>query len=176
MKNSLFLLMIVILLLVPTGCNTKDTPRPQDDEKTAADYVKALGYKIITHEGETSRYTLDSEMFHDLNYMLLWAVQKTEPESYIGEEIVTYDFVVSGHPLERKYGSIYKKKNYDTSVMIMLVDGKVIGGGSTPKSRNNVLMLGGYYAVDGEDMETVTGLSYLEWLDQWERKYGQEDE
>lgn len=175
MKKLLFI-MIGIILLLPTGCDDKNTPRLQDDETTATDYVKSLGCTIITNEGETSRYVLDRDMFNDIWYMRLWAVQKSEPESYIGKEIVTYDFIVSDHPLEKKYASMYKENNYDTSVMIMLVDGKVIGGGSTPKSRTNVVVAGGYYSVDGEAQETITGLSYSEWLDEWKQKYGEQAE
>ncbi|MNI87844.1 hypothetical protein D3C73_1450770 [compost metagenome] len=56
----------------------------------------------------------------------------------------------------------------------MLVDGKVIGGGSTPKSKNKLLVLaGGYYALNGDDLGTVKGLSYAEWLEEWTKKYRQ---
>lgn len=104
--------------------------------------------------------------------MKLWAVQQTEPESYLGKEIVTYDFIVSGHPLEKKFASIYKQNNYDTSVMVMFADGKVIGGGSTPKSKNKlIVMTGGYYALNGDSLEEVTNMSYSEWLEEWKQKY-----
>ncbi|MEK3683652.1 hypothetical protein [Paenibacillus sp. FSL R10-2736] len=171
MKKTVFIMMGIILLLF-TACNKKDSNRIQDDERAAAEYVNSLGYKIIVNEGETSRYTLSREMFSDLSYMKLWAVQQTEPESYLGKETVTYDFIVSGHPLEKKFASIYKQNNYDTSVMVMFADGKVIGGGSTPKSKNKlIVMTGGYYALNGDSLEEVTNMSYSEWLEEWKQKY-----
>lgn len=174
MKRFLLFILSGLILLMLSGCSGKDRSAVADNQKIAADFVRSMGCHIITNEGETSRYTLDREMLREYYNMQLWGVQKEEPESYLGKEIVTYGFIVSGHPLEKKYASIYKENNYDTSVMVMLVDGKVIGGGSTPKSKNKLLVLaGGYYALNGDDLGTVKGLSYAEWLEEWTKKYRQ---
>jgi hypothetical protein len=174
MKRFLLFLLCGLILLTVPGCSGKDSSAIADDQQTAEDFVRSMGCTIITKEGETSRYILDREMLKEYYNMQLWGVQTEDPETYLGKEIVTYDFIVSGHPLEKKYASIYKENNYDTAVMVMIVNGKVIGGGSTPKSKNKLLILaGGYYALNGDDLETVKGLNYAEWLDVWTKKYRQ---
>ncbi|MFD1904916.1 hypothetical protein ACFSQ7_14120 [Paenibacillus rhizoplanae] len=109
----------------------KILPRKKTDEQIAADYLQALGYTIIVHEGEAAKYTLEQERLETPDYMQLWAVQEEEPDAYFGKEIVSYQFTVRDHPLEQ----LYSPDDYTISVIVMLVDSEVIGGISGPVSK-----------------------------------------
>ncbi|UNK18590.1 hypothetical protein MNQ98_00570 [Paenibacillus sp. N3/727] len=67
----------------------------------------------------------------------------------------------SSHPLDKKY-------NTNTIVNIMMSDGEVIGGTSTPDVGG---LDGSLYSLDGRTLEEVTGISYGEWRTQWAQKY-----
>lgn len=108
-------------------------------------------------------------MLENLDYMQLWGVQKEDPDSFFGKEIVTYRFLVKDHPLEQ----LYSPDDCDISVTVMLVDRKVIGGASYPRSKiKNVVMVGGEYSIEGKTMKEIKGMEYSEWLDYWNQKYG----
>ncbi|MFD0618217.1 hypothetical protein ACFQZR_12155 [Paenibacillus sp. GCM10027629] len=154
-------LIIGFLFLVLIGCNKELT----GDEKTAAEYVKAQGFTIISHKGEFHRYTLEKNKLYgtteSIPYRQAWAVQKVEPDKYFGKEIIIYRFIVSNHPLEK-----INKSN--TNVYIMLSEGKVIGGYSFPNIDG---LVGSVYSIDGKTLEEVTGMNNKDWLDNWEKKY-----
>lgn len=64
--TALFIFLSIVLLAL-AGCNNdKNASGEQSDEQTAADYVKSLGYTIITAKGETERYTLEAERLKTL--------------------------------------------------------------------------------------------------------------
>ena len=173
-RNSIWILLIGIIMLAAPGCKNKGDGSLLGDEKTAEEFVKSSGYKIQSYLGEVGTYTLDREKIVRLPNMSIWSVQKTEPDLYFGKSITTYGFVVSDHPLDEKYVSILSGKDYEIQIHIMLTEGQVIGGTSIPVIKSEALMLGsGYYALDGEDLEEITGMSYPEWLDAWEKKYGE---
>ncbi|MNY83202.1 hypothetical protein D3C86_2258100 [compost metagenome] len=55
----------------------------------------------------------------------------------------------------------------------MLVDNKVIGGASGPKSKiKNLVMAGGEYSIEGKTLKEIKDMDYSEWLDYWKQKYG----
>lgn len=171
MKRKLRLFLLVgLVLLVVTGCDEEKGDR-KTDEQIAADFVKSLGYTVVVSEGESSSYTLERKMLETLDYMQLWAVQKQAPDDYFGQEIVTYPFIVKNHPLEK----LYSPDNYDIAVMVMLVNGKVIGGASSPRSKiKNLVVAGGEYSVDGQTLKEIKGMDYSEWLDYWKKTYGKQ--
>lgn len=174
MKSKMISIFILgaILLFSALVYNHNKTPLPLNDEQTALEYVNSLGYKIIKHEGEPSRYILKKELVTELPYMASWIVQTVEPEDYFDREIVTYGYIVEEHPLEKKFAVIYKERGFKTFVGIMLVNGSVIGGVSAPVSMNNDHLLGGYLYIDGRDLEELKGVSYPEWSEIWFEKYG----
>ncbi|WP_127580373.1 hypothetical protein [Paenibacillus koleovorans] len=155
-----FGVLVALFLLILAGCSQPIT----GDEKTAADYVKASGYKISSYKGQIHKYILVKSKLYgsieSLQYRQMWGVQRNEPDPYFGKEITIYRFVVSDHPLEELYKT-------STSVYVMLSEGKAIGGYSFP----NKNMVGAVYSMDGRTVEEVTGLTYQEWAAQWQRKY-----
>ncbi|MGM1049923.1 MAG: DUF4830 domain-containing protein [Bacillota bacterium] len=157
----------ILLLLIPLGC-ASDPPR-SEDEKTAANYVESQGYEIEDRQGKVYTYTLDKSLLQsvsasatgNLPYIQIWSLQENDREDYFGKEISSYIFTVSGHPLDKKY-------NTNTIVNIMMSDGEVIGGTSTPDVGG---LDGSLYSLDGRTLEEVTGISYGEWRTQWAQKY-----
>lgn len=177
MKQKPFILCYILLgliLLTASGCRTDAKAELSSDEQTAADYVQSQGYEIVSNRGETNRYILDNKRLIEAPYMLIWGLQNKEPEFYLGKEIVTYGFIVRNHPLETIYNSTKTKSHYQVDVEIMLAGGKVIGGTSFPVSKNKEdALFGSPSALDGQDLETVTGMSYPEWVEAWMNKYGE---
>ncbi|MEK5254377.1 hypothetical protein NST74_13015 [Paenibacillus sp. FSL F4-0125] len=173
-RKILAFLLLSLVLLTMIGCsNNENSSEGKTDEQIAAVYIQTLGYTIVVHEGEAVKYTLEQKMLEDLDYMRLWAVQKEEPDAYIGKEIVTYRFTVKDHPLEQQFSPV----DYTISAIVMLVDRKVIGGTSAPKSKiKNLVMVGGEYSLEGKTLYEIKGMSYSEWLDYWKEKYGKRKE
>lgn len=155
---------IGFMLLILMGCS-KELAR---DEQTAYDYVKAQGYKIISTEDEAFEYTLTKKLLYgspeSTPYQQMWGVQAVSPDDYLGKKITIYKFTVSNHPLEKKY------KTDTTNVYILLSDGEVIGGTSFPIKEDGLLM-GSAYSLDGRTLEEVTGLTFKEWSDDWKKRY-----
>ncbi|SEP12311.1 hypothetical protein SAMN04487895_12247 [Paenibacillus sophorae] len=155
-------LIIGLVLLILSGCGKNIT----GDEKTAEKYVTAQGYNITSSKGEVYSYTLDKgKLFgstESVPYQQAWGVQKAEPDTYFGKQIIIYQFTVSNHPLEK----IYQAKS---NLYIMLCEGKVVGGYSFPDVDG---LAGAVYSLNGKTLEEVTGLSYQEWRDKWKKKYG----
>ncbi|MCL6603526.1 MAG: hypothetical protein K6T94_11675 [Paenibacillus sp.] len=163
-------LFLSLVLLTMIGCsNEENSADGKTDEQIAAIYVQTLGYTIVVHGGETGKYTLEQKRLENLDDMQLWGVQKKEPDAFLGKEIVTYQFIVKDHPLEQQYSP----DDYSISVAIMLVDSKVIGGTSGPKSKiKNLVMAGGEYSIEGKTLKEIKDMDYSEWLDYWKQKYG----
>jgi hypothetical protein len=151
-------------MLLVTGCAAKTA----GDEETAEDYMNSLGYTVTEQMGEIWRYTLEkSILFGDTSsipYRQMWGVQTEEPDKYFGREIVIYGFTVKDHPLQKRD----RNAENGVNVYIMMSEGNVIGGYSYP----NADVSGAYSSIDGKTLEEVTGLSYREWCEQWEKKYG----
>lgn len=147
-----------MLFLIITGCSNSSSTG--NDEGTAVKYIKIQGYDIITQNGDTQKYTLDKSKLQTIQYQQIWGVQKTDPDKYLGKEISTYSFTVDKHSLEK----IYKVK---TNVFIMFSEGKIVGGYSFPNEK----LYGLVYSLDEKTLEEVTGVSYPQWVENWEKKY-----
>ncbi|KHL97543.1 hypothetical protein QW71_01675 [Paenibacillus sp. IHB B 3415] len=172
-RKGLVYLLLFLMLLAMIGCNKEDSKMGKTGEQIAADYLQALGYTIVADEGEVTKYTLEQNMLENLDYMLLWAVQEKEPSAYFGKEIVSYDFLVKDHPLEK----LFSPEDYFISVVVMLVDGDVIGGTSGPRSKiKNLITAGGEYSIDGKTLNEIKGTDYPQWLDYWKKTYGKRTE
>jgi len=172
-NTVMFLLAEAIMFLIVTGCSSEAEPAIHGDERKAADAIKAKGYKIFSTLGESEVYILDREKLIEAPYMNIWSVQEADPEQYFGKSIASYDFVVSGHPLEQMYASTNQSSKYEFHINVMLSEGEVIGGYAYPVGIDGALSMGGAYSIDGKSQEEMTGLSYSEWLAQWKKKYSQ---
>lgn len=161
-------LLILLLASMLSRSNISRNLPMSEDEKTAADYVQSRGYTIEEHQGTVSTYILEKSRLNssgasasgNLPYIKTWSLQENEPDNYFGKEVSSYTFIVSGHPLDKQY-------NTHTRVSIMMVDGKVVGGTSSP----DVDADGGPYDLDGRTLEEVTGISLVQWREQWDQKY-----
>ncbi len=164
MRVNILAIMIVTAIVIAAGCRNDVV----SDERTAEQYVEKQGYAIITRDDKVKKYVLDGSKLYgsedSVLYQQTWGVQKEEPDSYIGKEIAVYGFTVRNHPLE----AIYQR---ETHIAVMMCEGKVIGGTSFPVQQGALLM-GWPYSLDGKTLEEVTGLTYQEWSDRWEKKYG----
>ncbi|WP_127533693.1 hypothetical protein [Paenibacillus kobensis] len=172
-RASVFIIIMVVELFLLVGCSNEKQISLTADEEVAENYVKSKGYKIISYDGKSEPFTIDREMMATSPYREIWSLQQVAPELYYGKSITTYSFIVSNSPLEKKYASLYKKWDWGTSVNIMVTEGKVIGGTSAPfdKSGTSGVMAGGSYSIDGLTQEEITGLSYSEWFEEWNKKY-----
>lgn len=136
------------------------------EEKAAAAYVESFGYTIKKRLGEGNPYKMEPSLLRsgsdNLPYIHTWSVQKAKPEKYYGKHITSYRFTVSGHPLDKLYGT-------DTRVSVMMADGQVIGGTSFPDKED---LAGSAYSVEGYTLEEITGLSFSEWRTRWAETYG----
>ena len=161
--KRVILAVIAMFIMFLTGCSKNAA----GDEKKAADYAKAKGYRITSRDGKMRKYTLEKSKLCGATGTIpcqqVWAVQKVKPDKYLGKEIIIYGFTVKNHPLER-----ITKQRRNTRLYIMLSEGEVIGGYSYPNSD----VSGSFYSVDGKTLEEVTGLTFKEWQESWKKKYG----
>lgn len=166
--RKIVICLLLSLLLIPiTGCSPNILNKT--DEQIAANFIKLLGYTIVSYDGEYPKYTLDRELLKNLGEQKLWAVQKAEPEQYIGKDIHSFNFTVTNHPLQK----IFSHDLYDILVTVMIVDHNVIGGTSLPNYKViETLMVGGPSSIQGKGMSEIKGMSYDQWLDYWKEKYG----
>lgn len=169
-KKIVICLLLSLLLIPITGCSPNILNKT--DEQIAANFIKLLGYTIVSYDGEYPKYTLDRELVKNSPNMGIWAVQKPEPDLYFGNEITTFNFTVKNHPLER----LYSNKEFNIWVTVMLVDHNIIGGTSGPVLKNSTQVLaGGPSSIQGKDTSEIKGMSYPQWRDYWIEKYGYEN-
>lgn len=166
-KKIVICLLLSLLLIPITGCSPNILNK--SDEQIAANFIKLLGYTIVSYDGEYPKYTLDRELLKNSGEFKLWGVQKAEPEQYIGKDIHTFKFTVTNHPLQK----IFSHDKYDILVTVMVVDHNVIGGTSLPNYKVvETVMAGTPSSIEGKDMNEIKEMSYDQWLDYWKEKYG----
>jgi len=147
----------------PVPSTTKTTIDP--DEQIAIDFIKSQGYIITAVNGKYSQFILEKSQL-DQGYIMMefWSVLETLLNEYIGKEIKIYSFTVTNHPLE----NIYKTSN-GINISIMISNGKVIGGNSSPNMDEP--LYGGSDSLDGKTLEEYTGMSFADWKVYWHNLY-----
>lgn len=163
--KKIFTALVALIVLTFFGCTKNLT----NDEELAKADIKNRGYEIIESKGEIDKYKLDkSKIFggtETIPYQQIWGVQRIKPDEYFEKEIVTYEFIVNNHPLQKVDSSA---KN-GVKVYYMFVDGEIIGGYSYP----NADVYGAFSSLEGESLEEVTGLTFSKWSEEWINKYSQ---
>ena len=96
-------------------------------------------------------------------HISIWARQTVQPDPYIGKDIIQEIFIVKNHPLSRVYGR-------KVEVRVFVFGGQVIGGTSVPADDS---MAGWGYSLDGKTAEEVQDENLEEWIDKWNKEYGQ---
>lgn len=162
--KKLLLTLFTLMTFVFSGC----TPQITGDEKTSEDFVKSKGYTITAQKGQIQKYILEKNKLYGgtetIPYQQSWGVQTVEPDKYFGKEITVYGFTVKNHPMQKED----KNAKDGVDVYVMLSAGNIIGGYSYP----NADITGAFSSIDGKTLEEVTGLSFQQWQDNWEKKYG----
>ncbi|RBP89967.1 hypothetical protein DFO70_11073 [Cytobacillus firmus] len=97
-------------------------------------------------------------------HVSIWARQTVQPDPYIEEDIIQEIFIVKNHPLSKIYG-------IEAELRVFIFDGQVIGGISYPADDT----MGGWgYSLNGKTAEEVQDNDLEKWIDEWEKKYGEE--
>lgn len=163
--KKIFTTLIALIVLTFFGCTRNLT----DNEELAKVDIKNRGYEIIESKGEIDRYRLDkSKIFGGTEttpYQQIWGVQSISPDEYFDKEIITYEFIVKNHPLQK----VDSNAKNGVKLYYMFVDGEIIGGYSYP----NENVYGALSSLEGKSLEEVTGLTFLEWSEEWANKYSQ---
>ena len=102
-------------------------------------------------------------------YNGIWGVQYTEPDLYFNKLISIYSFIVKNHPLNEV--ALAMNFDYDVQVNVFISEEEVIGGTSYFLPKDNTVLFGGAYSIDGKTLEEITGLSYEQWSKDWIKKY-----
>lgn len=136
-----------------------------NEDLIANEYISNKKYKIIKYCGKVDEYTLNNRIIVNMPYAMYWSVQNIDAKKYIGKDIKVYKFIVNNHVLD----NIQYNKNKSTLIYLMISEGNVVGGYSIPNCDRPEL--GWVYSIDGKTLEDVTGMSYSNWLDSWNKKY-----
>ncbi|WP_019850786.1 hypothetical protein [Desulfitobacterium sp. PCE1] len=134
-------------------------------------YLEIKGYKIISYEGCTEIYTLEKWLLIKLPYSHYWEVQDEDPNKFIGKVVSVEQFIVCNHLLDH-----YVKEKGKTKVWVFVIEGECVGGCSLPVTDEP--LIGGVYSIDGrswDEIHSIHALSYLEWKEQWNKKFSQEE-
>lgn len=154
MKQLIFLMVFFVL----AGCGQN-----LDSNGTLArQFLVDEGYEIKSYEG-TQVYSFTREDLADMPEISTWAVQRVQPDSYLGRDIVQEIFIVKNHPLSKIYGNQqgFSKK---VEVRVFIYNGEVIGGTSYPVGEG----IGGWgYSIDGKTAEEIHGEGLNDLLEKW---------
>lgn len=138
---------------------------PCTSKKEAELYLTGYGYNVLSHSS-LEAYTLTKERLREYIEFQTWLNQGISPDGYIGKKIYRERFVIEGHPFDHWDN----RPDGTTSVVVMVANGKVIGGTSMPVLEHS--LYGGNYPLHGSDFKE-SGPTYSELMDAWEEKYGE---
>lgn len=160
-------LTLTLVIVLIAGCSKEGNNTEQVDSnmEIVSRYLEDKEYEIVTNNGKVVERVLKKEDLLYPPYQKQWAVQNVNPEDYIGKKIQIYEVIVKNHLLDNEEGNNKKQ----TIVKTMIVNNQVIGGYSLPDY--DIPHYGGVYSLEGKTLEEITGMSYQEWLVQWEDKY-----
>lgn len=161
-KKRGFWLLVIATLILSLACCSPNENKAQTTSIAKA-YLKQHGYRIISHESSIEPHILKREALGETFLMKIWQVQTADVEKYIGKEIYSESFIVKKHPLD-------EKGTGKTHVYVMIVDGEVIGGTSSPVTDEP--LRGGAYSLDGRTFEEIRpDVNWKKWADEWAEKY-----
>lgn len=154
------LLTVFVCLIFLAGC-TSSSPNRKEAER----FIREKGYTIVKYEGSGTPYVLTKELLLQMPYSMIWSLQKEPPEQHLGKTIQSEHFLVKNHPLDHAH----KESIGQTDVWVLLSEGVAIGGTSFPMAKT--LLMGGAYSLEGKTLEEVHGISYLQWVDEWKKRF-----
>ncbi|WP_134163568.1 hypothetical protein [Evansella clarkii] len=159
MMKAASLGLLIILLL--SGCTGRE--ELSETAEQVKGYLEEHGYEIVSYEGDNT-YEVTLENLKTVHGEYVWSVQRVSPESFVGKTLVTEEFLVRNHPLDRYF---YGRQPYyldSTQVTVYLYDGDIIGGTSFPAAEEP--LDGVFYSLDGKNTTEIHG-SYQSWYKNW---------
>lgn len=170
MFKSVFLLIVIIMIC--SSCE-KDYPDfqevPEDDNAIIGrTYIENENYTVIMNLGLGNEYILLEENMREADYMKIWVVQDIYPDEYFNKVVRHYKYLIEDHPHDNVYGYPY------TYMVMMICEEEVIGGYSIGVT-NEEILVGGVSPIDGDDQKLHMGMTYSEWLDEWQSRYRDTD-
>lgn len=180
MKISLIILIVLIITLLAYWQNAERVSPKSINQKIAIKFLKQKKYKIVSHIGEGGHYKLTKRKLAS-SLSLNWGALEVQPDPYIGKLIEEEYFIVRNHPLDdweyingnwfyrilQKFG--IAKFLGSTNVTVMIVEGKAIGGTSSPNVQEPIM--GNTYSLDGRTLEEIHSIDYPTWQEEWVKKY-----
>jgi hypothetical protein len=115
-----------------------------EEGEIAKKHLESLGYEIISFESESSIVITEVDLQNEFNKQI-WAVQDTEGEDYLHQEMKTVEFKIKNHPLDNMFD------RGKTNATVYILDNEVIGGWTFPDSEEP--LIGGIYSLDGKTVE-----------------------
>ncbi|SEG55899.1 hypothetical protein [Paenibacillus sp. UNC499MF] len=157
MKTGRAALLIFLLLAACNGSGEVQVPR---EHSLAKSYLEDKGYRVLSYEGEVQSYELTKDVLKKLPGKIVWGLQSVDPDRYLGKMIRVQKFVVKGHPLSKGKVDVYVYEN----------EGEPFGGTSFPQDQYG--SAGSGWSLDGKTLEEVHSVSFPDWREAWQEKYG----
>ncbi len=160
-KITVIVSIITFMLVMVIGCGQKNASSAIEKK------ITDLGYEIIAKEEDVETIEIKSkaEEYKEVSRAKFWDVQNLDIEKFEGKTITYHIYRVKNHPVEKNTEGAQA-----TEIAIGTIDNEIVAGYSLPYLEGEIF-LGGVSSLTGETLEQVTGLSYEEWVTQWENEY-----
>ncbi len=169
MKRLVTALPLLILVIMCIVASRFDTP--------ARNFLAAKGYNVVHAYGGSRTYVLTRDKLMTFPYSMDWGLQTQDPSQYLGRRVYVYRYTVTGHPLDNwqqvdRNGTVTMRSDNATTVSVFVVDNVAVGGTSHPVLDQQLILLGGFWSIDGKDFDEVHPTGYEAWSRQWKAKFG----
>lgn len=150
----------LLILLLLAACKDSGEVRVPREHSLAKSYLEDKGYRVLSYEGEVQSYELTKDVLKNLPGKIHWGLQSVDPDRYLGKTIRVQKFVVKDHPLSKGKVDVYVYEN----------EGEPFGGTSFPRDQYG--SDGSGWSLDGKTLEEVHAVSFPDWSEAWQEKYG----
>lgn len=102
---------------------------------------------------------------------ILLGLEQDDPAFYTEKKIWIERYEAFNHPLENVYRTIMGEINENVHVYVhlLIVDQNVIGSYSYFDEEGQPQRFGGIYNIEGKTIEEITGMSYIEWIEEYRK-------
>lgn len=172
LKKSVALFILFVFILA--ACDNQEEALSAEPYDIAKLYLEEEGYTILSHEKTVEPYRLTKNKLRSVSdsqlwQALSWQAQPIDPDDYIGKEIYGENFIIENHPHDH-WESGATTSLGETHVYVLIVDGEVIGGISSPVTEE--IVFGCCYTLHGENFEDLhPNVNWRAWADTWIAKY-----
>lgn len=136
-------------------------------ESKLREEIKDMGYDIVEYDDEifTMEIMSKDQEYKEISKAIFWEVQEFALSKYEGKNVDYHIFRVKNHPIDQQQPGVKL-----TEIRLGVIDGEIIGGFTSPYKKDE-LFLGGPTAIDGRTLEELTGMTYIQWANQWSEEY-----